>query len=90
MSAFIVSNTHIDAILTAGLFRPWRTSGDVRWLDAEEPNPDCYAEGEPWGPGSMTWFRDHLRYLSEATAGYVGAMLWAENRRSVNPGLLTR
>jgi len=36
MSAFIVSTTHIDAMLTAGLFRPWRTGGDLRWYDTDD------------------------------------------------------
>lgn len=84
MSAYIVGKTHIDAMLTAGLHSPWSGYGPLRWFDAEEPDGDCFAEGEPWGPGSIRWTNEHRQELTRETAGRVGAMLWAENRRSVN------
>lgn len=34
MSAFEVSTDHIDVLLTAGLYLPWRCGGDVRWMAA--------------------------------------------------------
>jgi hypothetical protein len=58
MSAFMVDDTHIDALLTAGLLLDPRAP--LRW----------------WIPG--------VRELTAATADRVGAMLLAENRRSVN------
>jgi hypothetical protein len=84
MSAYIVANTHIDAPLTAGLYQPWCHYGPLRWFDSEEFESGCFQEGEPWGPESHRWFEQHRRELTTETAGQVGAMLWAENRRSVN------
>jgi hypothetical protein len=84
MSAYIVSKTHIDALLTAGLHQRWCTYGPLRWFDSEEIDDGCFQVGEPWGPDSHRWLEAHRRELTDATAGFVGAMLWAENRRSVN------
>jgi hypothetical protein len=83
MSAYMVSPTHIDALLTAGL--TWVRYGPLRWLDtAEEPPADAYEAGEAWGPGMIRWFNAHRQELTRETAGRVGAMLLAENRRSVD------
>ena len=62
MSAFVVSNTHIDALLTAALC--------------------SYGTGEESG---MHWYvGDDLRQLTRTNASEVGALLLAENQRSVN------
>jgi hypothetical protein len=83
MSAYMVSPTHIDALLTAGL--TWVRYGPLRWFDGTEPPPDdAYQPGAPWGPGAAKWIREHSRELTRETAGRVGAMLLAENRRSVD------
>jgi hypothetical protein len=67
MSAFIVSNTHIDALLTAGLHKYNGRDGDsVFWEIAG-------ADGNP-----------EYQILTERNASQVGAMLLAENQRSVN------
>jgi hypothetical protein len=83
MSAYMVGRTHIDAMLTAGL--SWQRYGPVRWLDTAEAAPaDAYEPGEPWGPGAIRWYNAHRRELTRETAGQTGAMLLAENRRSVD------
>jgi hypothetical protein len=84
MSAFVVAKAHIDALITAGLHQPWMNYGPLRWFDSEDFEPGCFQEGEPWGPETHRWLESHRRELTGATAGQVGAMLWAENRRSVN------
>lgn len=69
MSAFMVDHAHIDAMLTAGL----DARDGVRWLtDATEDQ----VPGERIPSGYRT-----LDFLN---ADHVGAMLLAENRRSVN------
>lgn len=72
MSCYMVSTTHIDAMLTAGIRLPG-PFGPMTWLDREIP------EGEVSG-----LYVGLQQALTEATAGRVGAMLLAENRRSVN------
>jgi hypothetical protein len=83
MSAYVVDKTHIDAMLTAGLDPAWHRGNPLRWLDEPEPVTN-YEQGEAWGPGWIAWTNQHLQRLTDETAGRVGAMLWAENRRSVN------
>lgn len=84
MSAFIVSKTHIDALLSAGLYQGWSTYGHLRWFDSEEPDDTCYEVGEAIPMNSSKRINEHQRELTEETAGRVGALLWSENRRSVN------
>ena len=86
MSAFVVDKAHIDYMVSAGLLlvHPGDT---LTWLWSEEgpPNTDeLYERGEPWGRGYYEWVRRSQRRLDVSTAGRVGAMLLAENRRSVN------
>lgn len=70
MSAFTVATVHIDALLTAGLaFRA--VKDPLTWYYP----PPTTAE-----PDTV----DRERTLTAATAGRVGAMLLAENTRSVN------
>jgi hypothetical protein len=84
VSAFVVPKAHIDALLTAGLWPAWSTYGPLRWFDVEEVDPECFEEGLPWSSIAPRWSDEHRRELTDETAGMVGAMLWAENRRSVN------
>lgn len=89
MSAFMVSKTHIDALITAGLRwgLPHRTRGPVRWLHPELTDEDkagAYQRGEPWGPEAVRLTRERTHELTRESAGRVGAMLLAENRASVD------
>lgn len=86
MSAFEVSDDHIDAMLTAGieLARGAYSYGPLRWMTSAEIPADAYQEGEPWGPAAVAWQRENRRELTRETADAVGAMLRAENRRSVD------
>ncbi|WP_410570623.1 hypothetical protein [Amycolatopsis sp. cmx-4-61] len=70
-SAFLVDADHIDALLTAGLAYA-RDLGALTWY---YPTPDGPA------PDDLS---DLARQLTPSTAGRVGAMLLAENMRSVN------
>lgn len=53
MSAFMVSNTHIDALLTAGLH--FGTQLPLSWYDTKEKPAEGYQRGAPWGPGTAEW-----------------------------------
>lgn len=78
MSAFVVSKTHIDALVTAGLHLSRDTLG---WM-AGEPQPEDFQEGQPWG--DLDAIASRRRTLTLETAEQTGQMLWAENVRSVN------
>ena len=69
MSAFVVSNVHIDALLTAGIYAPPKGDGPLRW-STRRP-------GEPSNPRPE-------RTLTMETADAIGAMLVSANLRSVN------
>lgn len=85
MSAFMVPIEHIRAMVNAGL----RTEGEgplswsVRQLTQDEKDR-AYEPGRPWGPDMQTVYRETRRQLTRETAGRVGAMLLAQNRRSVD------
>lgn len=83
MSAFMVSTDHIDALLTAGMSGV-RRYGPLRWMVPAPVNEHAYQAGEPWGPEASQEYEQRRRELTEETAGQVGAMLLAENRRSVD------
>jgi len=68
MSAFEVDNTHIDALLTAGMHRAYTNYGPLGWMEGP-------AYGAPNG---------HRVELTRETADRMGAILLAENQRSVN------
>ena len=84
MSAFIVNKTHLDYLITAGL--KYGVHGALSWFaPAEEaPTEPTHQRGEPWGPGALTEAATRRRELTSETADHVGAMLAAENRRSVD------
>ena len=86
MSAFEVSKATIDALVLTGLSLGDRSSPmtwHVRDLTDEE-KLEAYAPGAPWGPKAVELSQGLRRQLTIETASSVGAMLWAENRRSVN------
>ena len=85
MSAFVVSKAHIDALVTAGL--DLGRHGYLYWYWPEltaEQESDAYARGSYAGSGApeVAEARHHELWID--TADQVGAMLWAENYRSVN------
>src|SRR5262249_23034135 len=83
MSAFVVSKTHIDALLTAGLDLAPRLS-PLRWLSPAEPVPGTHEPGEPWGPAAIVEYNRRGQRLTPGPAGRGGGPLPAENQRSVN------
>jgi len=86
MSAFIVGTTHLDYLVSAGLMFSRQGHGPLRWMaPAEEaPAEATHERGEPWGPGAIEEYNKRRRELTPETADRVGAMLAAENRRSVD------
>jgi len=83
MSAYVVSNQHINRLLKAGMSgAPHR--GELRWMAPEDPNPEDYQRGAVSGPTALETFRRRARTLTKDTADAVGHMLLVENHRSVN------
>lgn len=81
----MVGSTHIDAMLTAGLQDS--RYGPLRWTArdlTDDEKREAYQAGDPWGPGMIEIYGQLHRELTDETAGYVGAMLLAENRASVD------
>jgi hypothetical protein len=83
MSAFVVSTVHIDAMLTAGLrLRTAYTHSPLTWF---WPAIDAGSQRGSWTSEELQCqARERRRQLTIQTAGRVGAMLLAENRRSVD------
>lgn len=82
----MVDDEHIHLLVNAGLSYAMRGSKlrwQVRELTAEEKNR-VYAAGHPWGPEAHEMYGKVVRHLTRENAGYVGALLLAENRRSVD------
>lgn len=79
MSAWICSDRHIAALIGAGFV--YARHGALKWRATDEVPDTAYQAGSPWGPGlsQIVW-----RELTTETAERTGAMLVAENRRSVN------
>lgn len=87
MSAYVVDEVHIDALVLAGLVLQPSSYGPLSWFDRDlepEEERDGYERGQVWGPRSIELAAERRRELTEETAGRVGAMLLAENVRSVN------
>lgn len=68
MSAFVVSKQHIDALVRAGI----RPRDHLFWY---HPRPSREAPAAEWGKARHA--------LGADTADEIGAMLWAENVKSV-------
>lgn len=77
MSAFIVSEKHIEAMVSAGV------SLKVRWMAPEEPEASDYQSGEPWGTTATVNAQRRIREATRETANETGRMLLMENARSV-------
>lgn len=76
MSAFIVSPAHIDALIQAGIRagHPARGGYTLTWEHDHEPGTE---------EGART--RTNTRHqLTRETGNRIGAMLWNENKRSVD------
>jgi hypothetical protein len=80
VSAYVVSKAHVDALVTAGLAMPGRHA-PLAWVWPEiTPEEVRYAEQRC----ALGVYQQRRHVLTMRTAGRVGAMLWAENQRSVN------
>jgi hypothetical protein len=82
----MVNETHIHLLVNAGLSYAERGS-KLRWMVREltaEEKVVSYSPGHPWGPEANEVYGKIVRNLTRENAGYVGAMLLAENRRSVD------
>jgi hypothetical protein len=87
MSAYVVDEVHIDALVLAGLVLQPSNYGPLSWFDRDlelEEERDGYERGQVWGPRAIELANERRRELTLETAGRVGAMLLAENVRSVN------
>lgn len=86
MSAFVVGKAHIDGLIVGGL-KLVQPGSPLRWFWPQlglEDEAAAYRRGDPWGPEAIRLYSERRRELTTETAGRVGAMLWAENRRSVD------
>lgn len=88
MSAWMVPKSHIDYLVTAALVLPRRNlqGHTLRWWVRPIPTEDgaTHQRGEPWGPEAANVVQSLTRTMREEDASQVGAMLWAENRRSID------
>lgn len=80
MSAFIVGKAHIDALVHAGIRAgsPARGGYTLRWRVGD--GPEWAGDYEAY----TVAVREQTRELTLETANQVGAMLWNENKRSVD------
>ena len=86
MSAFMVPIEHVRAMVNAGL-RNREHDGPLSWSVrqlTEDERARAYQPGEAWGPEIHQVGQETRRQLTRDTAGTVGAMLLAQNRRSVD------
>ena len=85
MSAFMVPIEHVRAMVNAGLQNRHHDplSWSVRQL-TEDERARAYQPGAPWGAGIDQVVSETRHQLTRDTAGTVGAMLLAQNRRSVD------
>jgi len=81
MSAFIVSDKDIDALLRYALAYP---SGQLRWFEPCEPGDGDYQRGQPWGRTAVANAQTRVREITHENASHVGRMLLLENMRSVS------
>lgn len=82
MSAYIVSNKHISALVTAGMAGVRLST--MRWFWPKYNSPNQYEAGQPWGPSHTAILQETENTLTRETAERVGKMLLAENYKSVN------
>lgn len=84
MSAFMVSIHHIRALVNAGLSAQHSELSWQRGPLSEEQRERAFERGEPWGIDAASVTSQTQMTLLPVTAEYAGAMLLAENRKSVN------
>ena len=84
MSAYMVSTTHVDALLTAGLAYGQPGSPLSWYFPSIDALDETYQSGSPWGADYLRIIEERQRSLTTTTVNRVGAVLLAENRRSVN------
>lgn len=89
MSAFMVDDQTIDAIIS-GAFAfslPYLGHGVFRYNDAPMPMfTEAFISGQPWGDirNIQQWINEHRHDVRIDEADRLGAILLAENRRSVD------
>lgn len=82
MSASMLPKTHIDVLVTAGLRYANARRGPLMWF---WPDIDAETDRGSWTSAEhREQVRQRRRDLTRETAGRVGAVLLAENRRSVD------
>lgn len=81
MSAFIVSNKHIDALLNAAL---QYGRSELRWYWPDYPAGAGYERGVAISAASVAIAQETENTLTLENASKVGLMLLRENYRSVN------
>ena len=88
MSAFEVDDHTIDIIVTAAFdYSVYPGVGVFEYHDEPMPQYDeAYHSGQPWGDirGIQAWLEEHRHQVRRSDATRIGAILRAENRRSVN------
>lgn len=86
MSAFVVSNAHVDYLVQAGLDlqRKLDPSRPLHWLVPEPSLSTDSRRGEAWGPTGPEHAKARTRQLTDATANRVGEFLLVENERSID------
>jgi len=85
VSAFEISTNHIRVMINAGLSMSY--GNHLEWMVrpfTEDEAETVFARGHAWGPGMIRVARNIFRELNPQSAEAVGAMLAAQNRRSVN------
>ena len=82
MSASMLAKAHIDALLTAGLRSASGWRGPLTWF---WPALDADSDRGSWTSAELQeQATQRRRLLTTQTAGRVGALLLAENRRSLD------
>jgi hypothetical protein len=92
MSAFVVSKTHIDALVSVAIYGP--TNGESQWrgmswsrpCEPYAPSPDYpqYTTSVRWMTLATAGLSELAKRDDEITADELGFILWAENVASVS------
>lgn len=81
MSAYIVSDEHIRALLTFALVLGERSG--FAWLGPGNDAPNAYQRGQAWGPAAIAQAQERRCVLTRETADRWGQMLLDQNYVSV-------
>ncbi len=82
MSAYIVDEGHIDALVTAAM-ELTDPGWQMRWIELAPPEPTDYERGQVSGSTAVASFEARVRRMVPENASHVGRMLLFENMRSV-------